>query len=437
VLVGLGAAYAVTRKDRGAKSRAARATTTVVQTQPAAPTATSHQSAAPAPAPTATHATRPAKTKTPPAAPTPRRIAVPNVLGISSDEAVSHLRSAGFEARVQDVSSPKPTGTVVTQSPDPNTKLAKGAVVTLQASKGPRSVVVPDVTGQDQQQAVAALENIGLKARLVAVPSVKPVGTVVAQWPRPGAKLPAGRSVQVNAARTAPKGQQETQQPQPSPPPPVTVPEVRGLKLELARRKLRAAGLVTEVKYVPSQEASGTVVSQAPKPGKTLKRGDHVLVNASVGSGSQQPQPSTSQPATVPNVIGLKLSAARQKIRSAGLVTEVKYVPSQEPSGTVVSQAPKPGKTLPRGGHVLVNASDGSQASQPAQQASVPDVMGQDEQPATNALQQAGFEVDVVDEAVDSADQDGLVQDEQPAGGTQAPAGSMVTLYVGRFSQGG
>jgi len=139
----------------------------------------------------------------------------------------------------------------------------------------------------------------------------------------------------------------------------------------------------------------------------------------------------------VPDVTGDKLPLARRKLRAAGLVTEVKYVPSDKPVGTVVSQAPKPGATLKRGDHVLVNASDASQAPQPAQQATVPDVVGQDEQAATNALQQAGFEVDVVDVDVESADQDGLVQDEQPAGGTKAPAGSNVTLYVGRFSQSG
>jgi beta-lactam-binding protein with PASTA domain len=360
VVVGLGAAYLLTRRDNGKPHGAARATTTVVETQPAATVRATPTRTALVPTPPAAAKPQPepktnpkSQAKNAPPAGVPHRVAVPNVLGISSDDALSRLRSAGLQGRVQQAFSEKPPATVVSQSPDAAAKLDKGAVVTLLVSKGPRPVVVPDVRGGDQQQAVAALERVGLKARLVAVPSVKPVGTVVAQWPRPGAKLPAGRSVQVNVARTAPKG---TRSP---PPAPVTVPDVRGVKLPAARRKLRGAGLVTEVKYVPSQEPSGTIVSQAPKPGKTLKRGDHVLVNAS----------------------------------------------------------------------------DGSQASQPAQQAAVRDVVGQDEEAATNTLQQAGFEVEVVNVDVDSADQDGLVQDEQPAGGTNAPAGSNVTLYVGRFQQ--
>jgi beta-lactam-binding protein with PASTA domain len=385
VVVGLGAAYLLTRKGNGNSHRAARATTTVVETQPAAaanPTrATSPTGTAALPTQSSPAASQPKpkpKAKNSPGAPVPHRVAAPNVLGISSGDAVSHLRSAGLGARVQQVYSAKPPGTVVSQSPDPSTKLAKGAIVTLQASKGPRPVAVPDVRGQDQQQAVAALQNVGLKARLVAVPSVKPVGTVVAQWPRPGAKLPAGRSAQVNVARTAPKSQQP-----PPPPPPAPQPQPQ------------------------------------PQPAQTQK------------------SPPPPAPVTVPDVTGVKLPTARRKLRAAGLVTEVKYVPSQEPVGTIVSQAPKPGRTLKRGDHVLVNASDASQASQPAQQASVPDVVGLDQEAATNSLRQAGFTVDVVDVQVDSASQDGLVQDEQPAGGTQAPAGSDVTLYVGRFSQTG
>ena len=383
VLVGLGVAYLLARDDNGKSNRAARATTTVVETQATVVTRTAPTRTAALPTETPPAAAKqPAPTpkpkpqaKNPPAGAAPNRVAVPNVLGISSGDAVSHLRNAGLGARVVQVFSDKPSGTVVAQSPDPSAKMTKGSVVTLQASKGARPVDVPDVRGQDQQQAVAALERLGLKARIVAVPSVKPVGTIVAQWPRPGAELPAGRSVQLNAARTAPKGQH--------PPPPTAPP--------------------------PPPSPAQTPASPPPPP----------------------------EPVIAPDVTGLELPAARRKLRAAGLVTEVRYVPSQEPVGTIVSQAPKPGAQLKSGDHLLVNASDASQAPQPSQQASVPDVVGQDEEAATNALQQAGFGVDVVDVSVDAADQDGLVQDEQPAGGAQAPAGSDVTLYIGRFSQTG
>ena len=61
----------------------------------------------------------------------------------------------------------------------------------------------------------------------------------------------------------------------------------------------------------------------------------------------------------------------------------------------------------------------------------VPNVVGQDQQTATNTLQNAGFQVQVIMVPPPDPSQSGLVVDEQPAGGTRAPDGSTVTIYVG------
>jgi beta-lactam-binding protein with PASTA domain len=42
--------------------------------------------------------------------------------------------------------------------------------------------------------------------------------------------------------------------------------------------------------------------------------------------------------------------------------------------------------------------------------------------------------VEVIDQPTTDQTEDGIVLDEQPAGGTRAPRGSVVTIYVGRFS---
>jgi serine/threonine-protein kinase len=60
----------------------------------------------------------------------------------------------------------------------------------------------------------------------------------------------------------------------------------------------------------------------------------------------------------------------------------------------------------------------------------VPDVVGQDQQTATTTLQGAGFEVQVIDVPATDPSQNGNVVDEQPAGGSRAPQGSTVTIYV-------
>jgi putative peptide zinc metalloprotease protein len=65
-------------------------------------------------------------------------------------------------------------------------------------------------------------------------------------------------------------------------------------------------------------------------------------------------------------------------------------------------------------------------------QIAVPAVVGQDEATARAQLQRAGLAAIVQYVAVTDPSQEGIVVRESPGGGTQAPRGSQVTLYVGR-----
>jgi serine/threonine-protein kinase len=130
----------------------------------------------------------------------------------------------------------------------------------------------------------------------------------------------------------------------------------------------------------------------------------------------------------------MKLAAARKSIHGTGLVTEVHYVPSNLAGGTVVAQSPAAGKGLKRGEHVLVNVSRGPK---PQATKTVPNVVGQNETAAASSLSQAGFAVERLDSPTTDQSENGVVVDEQPAGGSSARAGSHVTIYVGRYSQSG
>ena len=66
----------------------------------------------------------------------------------------------------------------------------------------------------------------------------------------------------------------------------------------------------------------------------------------------------------------------------------------------------------------------------------VPNVVGQDQATAATNLESAGFKVVVLNRPVTNQSKDGLVVDEQPQGGSGIPAGSQVTIFVGRFSGG-
>jgi len=129
-------------------------------------------------------------------------------------------------------------------------------------------------------------------------------------------------------------------------------------------------------------------------------------------------------------VTGQAQEAAQRRLNSAGLKAGVVYVPSDQPEGTVVSQAPAAGATVRRGARIQLNASLGPNAG-PTQ--TVPNVVGMSPQQARARLTSAGFAVQQLTRKVSVRSQSGRVVDEQPAGGRKVPAGSAVTIYVGRF----
>jgi beta-lactam-binding protein with PASTA domain/tRNA A-37 threonylcarbamoyl transferase component Bud32 len=124
----------------------------------------------------------------------PEMLAVPDVTGQPRADAEKALTEAGFQARVTEVfhdSAKK--GVVVAQDPADG-RAARGSAVALQVSKGPELITVPDVTGQKRAEAERALEALGLKVRVYAIPGP---GTVRSTDPGAGAKVRKGSTVTV------------------------------------------------------------------------------------------------------------------------------------------------------------------------------------------------------------------------------------------------
>ena len=345
VLAGLAAAYFATRDDKKS-SKSATVTTTLAQiVAPPRPQTTGPKPAVPA------------------------RTAVPMLVGSTAPAALQRLNKLGLSGTTRGVFSAKPRNRVVSQKPGAGTTLAKGTVVTLNVSKGPKAVPIPDVVGQGEAAAINTVKAQGFVPDVARVPSDQPPGQVVAQHPVAGTKSAPGSGVRLNVA---------------------------------VEPKARSKGSTSAPKV--SQPGSTTTGSSAPAT---------VIV-------------------TVPDLTGKKLLAARKLIRRAGLVTEFKRVPNDLPKGTVVSQSPKPGTTAKRGAHVLVNVSLGPAPTTGAAEI-VPDVTGEDEATATHDLQSAGYQVEVVSQDTADPAEDSVVVDQNPAAGQSASAKSKVTIYVGRF----
>lgn len=225
-------------------------------------------------------------------------------------------------------------------------------------------VRVPDVVGTTSSEATATLRDADLDANIVAVPSDRPAGTVLAQSPTAGSSVEPGTRVRLNVAEAPAATTQATTTTtattttqatttapiQPAPPPrPATVPDVVGAELADGARDFGDQGLKVAVRYVPSREAQGRIVAQARPAGTELKQGDTVQVNVSTGA---DPAPATE----VPRVMGAEQERARTLLEDAGFeVLAIEFPTADETrSGRVLSQSPGGGASVPQGSLVLL-----------------------------------------------------------------------------------
>jgi eukaryotic-like serine/threonine-protein kinase len=342
---------------------------------------------------------------------------VPDVVRLKQQEAVLRLNRRGLVARIKTRASEATPGIVVAQDPGPGADVTRRSVVTLAVS-AVQTVAVPNVVGERAAAAVKALRAKGFQVQAVNVASSEASGTVLNQSPAADARVARGSTVVIRISRGL-----------------VTVPGTIGQSLDVAVAAVRGAGLVPKVFEVPSSQPTGTVVAQTPKPGNRVPGKSIVRLNVSNGQsagGALPPLPPPRAPpasVTVPDVTGQLQDAAQRQLNSAGLKSGVVYVPSTEPQGTVVSQAPAGGATRQRGTRIQLNVALGPD---PGAQRDVPNVGFLDPATARSRLIAAGFKVQTLPQAVSDRRQVGKVVDEQPSGGRRAPVGSTVTIYVGR-----
>lgn len=97
-----------------------------------------------------------------------RPVQVPPVTGKPLDQARAALEAVGLTVQTapDQVNSASPAGTVAGQSPASGASAAAGDTITLTVSKGPRQVLVPDVTNQDVDPARKTLEALGFKVKV-------------------------------------------------------------------------------------------------------------------------------------------------------------------------------------------------------------------------------------------------------------------------------
>jgi beta-lactam-binding protein with PASTA domain len=297
-------------------------------------------------------------------------------------------------------------GDVSSQDPAPGTEVELGSAVAYTVSLGATpAVVVPDVRGLPEAEALSVLEAQGLV-----------VGEVVQQ---PHERVAAG-----NAVKTEPAAGTETTVGSlldlfvSSGPSVRSVPDVAGQPASDAQAALEAEGfVVTTEERTNAKVAAGNAVKTDPAAGTEIDIGGEVLLTISKGP----------KQVVVPDIVGLLKADARSAINDAELRPgEETVVEDAAPRNTVLSQDPAADSEVDKGTAVDYTISSGPPSAE------VPPVKDLPEAEAVAALERAGLVVGSTEQKTNANVVAGNAIKTDPAAGESVEPGTAVTLTISK-----
>lgn len=206
-------------------------------------------------------------------------------------------------------------------------------------------VEVPEVVGMTKEDAIKALNKLGLGYKAVTQSSdTVAEDCVISQGNVGGSKVEKNSQIVL----TISTGKENKE---------VTVPNVKGKSEQEAKEAIEAANLVASVDYQYSDSVeAGNVIKYSPSG--SVAEGSTVTIHVSRGKKVTN--------VSVPNVLGMSESLASQTLDSANLKVTVKYETSSKAEyGTVTSQTPySAGDSVPSGTTITIYVSHYQQTAQ-------------------------------------------------------------------------
>ncbi len=220
-----------------------------------------------------------------------RQMPVPPVIGQPLEDARRMIEAVGLQVGVVETrpDADFEVGVVIDQSPAAGVEVGEGTAVALVVSSGPQTVIVPDLRGLSERDALTQLTDLDLKFTINEQYSPEPPddvleGMVIRTDPVGGEEALSGDTILVVISLG---------------PAPVEVPALIGLTPEEATVLLEELGLVLNVSAstqpVVDQAQDGLIVNQIPPAANMALPGDIITVTL----GEYQPPPTTST--TVPD----------------------------------------------------------------------------------------------------------------------------------------
>ena len=378
----------------------------------------------------------------------------PNVVNMQVVNAVTAAEDASLHLVVEgsDYDAGIEQGRILTQNPDPGTKLAPASDLLATASLGKERPVgvMDDMSSMLKDAAEDYLTQLGLSDvqinwEYVASDDEMP-GTIVSQTVTAGSTLTPSSNVTISVAQPS----QTPVTPVPTPPSDssgsggssgsvdiselvpsedsyVTVRDYVGQSFDTAKADLRTVslyGVKCELRYHPSIP-SGSIIQQSPEGGEKILKGSGVYFVVSLGPQKQ----------LVPNVLYKEQGEAERLLAQSGFGSAPKAVTSSYIApGHVAAQTPLGGSEAAPGTKISLDISSDS-TSQPTQsnvtidqfKAELDLQVGKSFNLA-NSLQYSGSSASIV---WSSSDPSSVTVDKSGRIEAVAPGASTITVVVG------
>jgi eukaryotic-like serine/threonine-protein kinase len=201
----------------------------------------------------------------------PAQVEVPDLAGLMVDDAEAQLRGDGLEPIVDEQYDEEVArGEVISSTPPAGAVVDETSEVSLTVSLGPAPIEIPSLAGVSESEARESLRELGLTLVVTdrRTDANAPVGDILTQAPAAGMTLRRGDEVTVVVSEGPER---------------VTVPGVRGQRVDEAVDELRALGFEVEVERRGGFGAflnPDRVYDQDPAPESVRAVGDTVLLYA-------------------------------------------------------------------------------------------------------------------------------------------------------------
>ena len=202
----------------------------------------------------------------------PKEVDLPNVVGLSKEEAQAQIEQAKlkYEVDQEEYNKEVPEGFIISQDPPYSDKyhsVKQGSIVKVVISKGTQKATVPKVVGMKKDEAIETLEKANLKAEVVEETSkTVEAGYVISQEIEENTEVSAGDSIKIHVSTGTGIKQ-------------VTMISVVGKTEEQAKSELEGIGLKVTIGYEENtSKDSGIVLKQSIDPGKVIDEGTTVSI---------------------------------------------------------------------------------------------------------------------------------------------------------------